>query len=328
MLDIVLCTDENYVMPTGILMHSILVTNCQEEITFHVVSAGISEKGQQMLSSLIKDESKHIVFYTIDKQILKDCPVREEDHISLAAYYRILFPSILPQNMKQVLYLDSDILCVDSLMGLWNTDVSAYSAAVIIDIYNDDIRRYNRLQYTPLSGYFCSGVMLINLAYWREHDVQNKTLSFISKHPERCIAHDQDALNYILAGTLLFVHPRYNVQLDFFAPHSTLFVDRKHFPAIAEATHNPCLLHFTGSEKPWHYECKYPMPLQKLWFEAAKQTPWKNIKRTHHLSGKKLWKHRIKKLFAYFGFLYKPEVLTFEDEKVVASLHERLSATI
>ena len=326
MIDIVLCTDENYVMPTGVLIYSILVTNAQKEITFHIVSAGISKKGQEMLSSLIKEKTKHIAFYTIDKEILKDCPIREEDHISLATYYRILFPTILPQSIDRVLYLDSDILCVDNIDSLWNTDISKYSAAVIIDIYNDDIRRYNRLQYEAFSGYFCGGVMLINLAYWREHDIQNKTLTFISQYPDRCIAHDQDALNYILKGTLLFVHPRYNVQLDFFAPYSTLFVDRKYFPSLTEATHNPCLLHFTGSEKPWHHECKYPTSLQNLWFEVARRTPWKDIKRSHHLSGKKLWKYRIKKFFAYFGFLNNPEVLKFEDEEAVASLYKRFSS--
>ena len=35
-MDIVACTDKNYVMPTGVMMYSVCVNNADEDIVFHI----------------------------------------------------------------------------------------------------------------------------------------------------------------------------------------------------------------------------------------------------------------------------------------------------
>ena len=43
--------------------------------------------------------------------------------------------------------------------------------------------------------YFNSGVMLINLDYWRANNVKEKVIDFISRKPEVIRFADQDGLN-------------------------------------------------------------------------------------------------------------------------------------
>ena len=45
-MDIVCCTDNNYVIPCGVLVTSICVNNPKEEITVHILTEGISPENQ------------------------------------------------------------------------------------------------------------------------------------------------------------------------------------------------------------------------------------------------------------------------------------------
>ena len=76
MIEIVLCTDDNYVMPTAVLMTSIAASNPEAQIHYNIISAGLSQNAQDTLSRNLVNPSFGISFYTIDESYLKDCPIR------------------------------------------------------------------------------------------------------------------------------------------------------------------------------------------------------------------------------------------------------------
>ena len=71
-------------------------------------------------------------------------------HISLAAYYRIILPSLLP-SMEKIIYLDCDVICRSSLAPLYADDMQGFSLKGVIDI--DAERHAPRL---TLANYVCS----------------------------------------------------------------------------------------------------------------------------------------------------------------------------
>lgn len=294
MIEIALCTDKNYIIPTGVLIHSIEKTNKNADIHYNIIAEQLDESEQNSLKECISNKTSSISFYFIDRNIFKDCPIRKGDYITLASYFRILFPSIFKPEVSKILYLDGDMICLDSINSLWNKDISDYSAGVVIDIYSSDIRRINRLSLDIQNEYFNAGMMLINLDWWRKNNVQNKALKFISENPDTCVAHDQDALNKVLEGTVKFLEPKYNLLLDFWKKDNTLFVQKKHFSQIAQAKKFPVIVHFSGAEKPWHKECVYP--LRNLWDYFLNETQWKGLKKVNKHTGKK----RIKLLLRSF----------------------------
>lgn len=201
-MEIVICTDNNYVMPAGVLICSICENNVTEKIRFHIiVDDTFLEENRQSLFEEVLRYNQEIYFHHIDKNLYSSFPVGLKGQISyltLAAYYRLFLGKILPTTIKKVLYLDCDIIVRHNLAELWNIDIDDYAVGCVTDQYDGLIYPYNRLRYPQNLGYFNSGVLLVNLDYWRENHLLEKFIDFLGKYPERALAFDQDVLNYVL----------------------------------------------------------------------------------------------------------------------------------
>ena len=281
MIEIVLCTDDNYVMPTSVLMKSIGITNPEAEIHYNIVSSGLSDSSKKKFSENLAGKNSSIDFYTVNQEILNGCPVRPGEHISIAAYFRFLLPTILPKNMGKVLYMDGDIVCVDKIIPLWETSLDGFAIAAVPDVHCDDVRILNRLSLAESSEYYNSGVMLINLDWWRENDVQNKSIFFATHNKDICTYHDQDVLNVVLQGFVKTLSIRYNLQEHFLERKSNLFIDKKYYDDLDFSMQNPVILHYTGQKKPWHNECFNP--LRDVWRSFFYMSEWKKQKFTNKL---------------------------------------------
>lgn len=324
MIEIVLCTDDNYVMPTAVLMTSIAASNPEEQVHYNIISAGLSQKSKDALSRHLVNPSFGISFYTIDESYLKDCPIRRGEHVSIATYFRLLLPTILPKEIDKVLYMDGDIICLDSIKELWETPLENFSAAAAPDMRCNDIRVLNRLSFKRTDDYFNAGVMLINLDWWRKNDIQNKSIKFISENRNICQFHDQDALNVVLHGTIQTLSIRFNLQEHFFEPFENQFIDRAYLKDMEEAKVNAALIHYTGFKKPWHRECVNP--LKSIWRHFYKKTEWKNKKLAYRYTGFRHIKYEIRTLFDNFGLiksrnLYKGLDLSHIEQELFKKIH-------
>ncbi len=298
MVDIVLCTDDNYVMPTAVLMTSIGHANKALDIHYHIVTAGLSQASQDKLARNKGSERSSISYYTIDESFLKNCPVRPGEHVSIATYFRLMLPAILPQSITKVLYIDGDIICVDSIEELWNMPLDGISAMAAPDMRCNDIRNLNRLSLDRNDEYLNAGVMLINLDWWRQNDVQNKAIRFISENQDVCLFHDQDALNVVLHGYMQQFPIRYNLQEHFLEPFENQFISQAHYEDLQSALENPCLIHYTGFRKPWHRECVNP--LKSAWLYVYSKTEWKGCKLGFRHKGFRLFKYRLREFLSNF----------------------------
>ena len=164
-MEIVACTDKNYLMPCGVMLCSICFNNQSENISFHIVSDNsLDEKAQQSLRKIINaySNNKTIHFYKVDSENFHNLPrldkTNPKNYITEATYYRLYLTKILPHDIDKVLYLDSDIIVRHSLKSLWDTDITDYCVAVIPDVAEGLIDKYNRLRYPQTKGYYNSGV--------------------------------------------------------------------------------------------------------------------------------------------------------------------------
>ena len=213
----------------------------------------------------------------------------------------MLLPTILPKEIDKVLYIDGDIICLDSLKELWETPLENFSAAAVPDMRCNDIRVLNRLSFNRADDYFNAGVMLINLDWWRKNDIQNKSIKFISENRDICKFHDQDALNVVLHGTIQTLSIRFNLQEHFFEPFENQFIDKVYLKDMEEAKVNATLIHYTGYKKPWHKECVNP--LKSIWRHFYSKTEWKNKKLVYRYTGFRHVKYEIRTLFDKFGLI-------------------------
>ena len=129
-MDIVHCIDNSYVAQCGVTITSVCVNNVNEVILFHILTTNLSIFNREMLKKIVDKYRQKIIFYNVDEYLLNKCPLREGDHVSLATYFRILMPDILPKSLNKVLYLDCDLVVCKNIKRLWDTDISTHSCSI------------------------------------------------------------------------------------------------------------------------------------------------------------------------------------------------------
>ena len=251
-IDIACSTDDNYAEYCAVMLCSVLENNTDAKVTVHVLVDSLSESNKSILCSIVQRYGQRVVFYTVDSGKLKNVKYRKNNPLSSAAYYRIILGSALPESVDKVLYLDCDLLVLGSLRSIWKLELKDYALAAVKDQECLPVNEEHRLQlnFSYRQPYFCSGVMLINLKYWRENGVEEKLIEFACR--DRFVYfHDQDALNFLFAGKWIELSPKWN-------RFNLVAFDKKNFETFddeREYLYNPKVLHYASPAKPWFNIC-------------------------------------------------------------------------
>ena len=285
-MNICFATDDKYAKPTAIAMMTVMLTNKDEEIHFYILSQSLLDENKRTLENTVKKYSSKskVEFCFLTNDILSQffSTLKKSDHVSLATYFRIYIPSLLPKNVDKILYLDGDIICAENFSSFYKSDLTEYSMAASHDTRTSDPENFERLQYPNKNGYAAAGVLLINVAWWRKNNIQQKCLDFISENKAICKWHDQDALNKVLNGTIKFCPIKYNA-------YELIFEGENKYPdflldEVTEAQKNPVFIHFCSGRKPWNKESR--CPFSSTWLKLYKQLFEKNCHLTHRYKGK------------------------------------------
>jgi lipopolysaccharide biosynthesis glycosyltransferase len=117
---------------------------------------------------------------------------------------------------------------------------------------------FAKIGLPPDTTAFNSGVMLFDLAAWREQKLGQATLEFCSKHQE----YDQTGLIAMAAGAFEFLDAEYNVPL-----YTTT--------TLEAAREFPGLYHFVGSPKPWDIGGRQLHSCFSIYAAALEKTVWR-----------------------------------------------------
>lgn len=256
-MNIALCTDDNYAKYCMVAIVSILENNTNTECCVYVITDSFNESNRELLKYLSDYYKQKILVTEIPSDSFEGLKVRSRYRKSM--FYRFLLPEIVKD--EKVLYLDCDIINRLPLSDFYNTNLAGRAAAVIEDAQGDDVLLHNRSKYT--GKYFNSGVMLMNLDYWRKNNIKEQLVEFIEKNPDRCFYPDQDALNIVLEDKVMFVPYIYNCQQAWYLPLDVIQFSFTKWNKVIEAIRNPVIVHYNFDNKPWFKECNHPY---KEWF--------------------------------------------------------------
>lgn len=273
MIDIVCNIDQSYIAYCGVMLGSLFEHNPSETFCIHAISSRVTPAQQMQLITFCQKYKATLTFYNVDFDSIKDFPIKAKDHLSLAAYLRLFMSELLPSDIDKVLYLDCDMIVVDSIRELWNIDISQVAVAAVEERPPYDTDSPLRLGYPSSFSYFNSGVMLINLKRWREKDLLRHCKEFLANQFEKIRLHDQDVLNALLYDERLFLPIRWNV-MDFFLFTRPL-VQECRKEALQQAIAQPGIIHFTGKRKPWLHSCD--SPYRNYYLKLARKYHWKVI---------------------------------------------------
>lgn len=253
-MNIALCTDENYSNYALVVITSLFENNKSHDITVTVLTEGIDPKTELKYKRLADDYNQTINIVNIDAHdVINLKTIKGQFPTSM--YFRFYLPDIL-LGQDRVLYLDCDVIIREDLGAFYGLDMVNFAAGVIQDQNCDDVAIHNRLNIT--TDYFNSGVMLFNLDYWRNNNIFDQLVNYISSHSDILVYPDQDALNVILAGKVIYADYRYNLQEQWLTNRMNLQFSKHRFEDLAKSCARPAIVHFCTMDKPWYKECRNP----------------------------------------------------------------------
>lgn len=292
------CVDDEYVKGVAVTLVSAAAhlgpgrTLCVE-----LVDGGISEISFERLQRTCEAAGIRMRRHQVPLDRLQQLPISH--HISHSAYLRLLLAEVLPSDLERVLYLDGDLLILEDLSLLFEESLEGHWAAAVPDVacpFMDATRAVPNLRecgpymatYRPVSNYrelgisgeqpyFNSGVLLIDLADWRQQDLGRQFLHCLEQNSDAIWCWDQYALNVVLAGRWKVLPLRWNCGGHLY---EYLSVDATPLPESEsrDAHEQPAIVHFTTKDKPWHAGHQHPH--RDTFFEYLDQTAWEGWRPT------------------------------------------------
>ena len=272
MIHIACCSNEKLAPMFGVVVTSVGINVTSDDVMMYLLHNGLKDSTVKRLQKIADRYHVGLRFLEIDLEILKDCTVDDKIHYgNIMMYARLLLPAMLPK-LDKVIYLDCDLVVCKDLKSLWETDVNDVAVAMVPDLWYQDKGTLSRLGIN--NYYLNSGVIVMNLDYWRKHDVQNRLLSYIVDKGNELIFNDQDALNVILHDERRQLPVKYNVTPYYFKRNLDN-CPKEMREEIREARIDPVVFHYTGPLKPWSLGCY--VPGKKLFMKYQKASGWRHF---------------------------------------------------
>lgn len=268
---IALAADDNYAQHMAAVILSLLRTTAKpQQLYFFFLDAGIAEHNQRKLQNTIDRHGTQCVFIKPDLSTYLNIPTKR---FGVAALLRLALGSLLPDHVERVIYLDCDTLAFDDIALLWGTELDGNTIGAVTNLGHHSHEQSG----IPEDEYFNSGILLIDLKQWRNEQIGEKALAYLSGSNVELKFPDQDCLNQLLRGKWKHLPLRWNLQPATFSMHSK----GEWAPGLSkddyeEAICNPGIVHYIGKNKPWDFMSFHPLK-ENYWAYLA-DSPWSQSK--------------------------------------------------
>jgi lipopolysaccharide biosynthesis glycosyltransferase len=267
-MNIVCTTDGNYLRHCVAMLQTLWEHNQDPNLHVYLVYDNVDSHTLSLAAGHLHSFLPGLSFLQASPKPLTGFPV--SGHGSVAAYFRLLLPAMLPMSVERFIFVDADTVVLDSLSPLWELPLEGRALAAVAE---------HRLSCQghgyQFGGYFNSGIMLVDLNKWRISDLLERGRRFANEHPDRLRHWDQDVLNHVFEADWLPLPDRWNACPHLFGLSKDYdAIDYKFNRAEKEAFSHPAIVHFAGPGpiKPWNARCKHPLKAKYL--EAKAKTPW------------------------------------------------------
>ena len=242
-MNLLYCFDTNYDKQTYISIMSFLEKNdCNLDI--YIIHNDPSTF-QKYINKLNKFPNINISIIKFKNEENVHLPIKRDDHVSEATYYRLFIEKYLPKDVNHVLYVDSDVMCVRNIElpanrifnELLNSDKIIASKLDGIQEGNEELFRNLNMD----GSYFNAGVMFIDLTKWRLNGLSKKLFSKLRSLEGKITFWDQDVLNSFFNGNYLEVGDHFNFYIN----------DKTKKTDLEKISYEVFLIHYAGSNKPW-----------------------------------------------------------------------------
>ena len=226
-------------------IHSLL-SNASPEYDYRliVLSQDISKENQERLKKL-ETACGQIEFVDMKDRIEgitnRTSNYLRCDFFTLTIYYRLFIPAMFPEYDKAI-YIDSDVVLPGDISEMYAYDLGENLIGACRDYSVQKVPEF--IDYIENGAgvgreeYINSGVLLMNLKKLREAELDRRFMELLNKYHFDTIAPDQDYLNVMCRGKILYL------------PECWDAMPKQGEPEIE----CPKLIHYNLFFKPWCYD--------------------------------------------------------------------------
>jgi lipopolysaccharide biosynthesis glycosyltransferase len=292
-ISVVSASDDNYALPLAVTIRSAIDhLGRGRPLNVYILDGGLSDASKRRLERSWR--APHVRVEWLQPPVEQIADLKTENHLNLVTYLRLFMPALLPAETERVLFLDADMLIQRDLAELWRTELEGAPIAAVHDYFTPylntreaigrasicdrhpdkchPVPNYRELGLSGTAPYFNAGVMVVNLARWREMDVLGRATQLVRNNWEHVRYCDQYALNVLFSQQWKQLDPRWNQNSNLWVwrgPEEGAF-DMEQYRRLRD---DPWIVHFTWLTKPWHYGCTHPYT--RKFFKFVDRTDWR-----------------------------------------------------
>jgi lipopolysaccharide biosynthesis glycosyltransferase len=246
-MNIVVTLNANYIRPLCVMLRSLIEAHPARRICVYVIHSSLEKAHFDFVRQTLCALTFDLRDIHVDESFLSDAPV--PFHFSKEMYYRLFAAKLLPPDVSRALYLDPDMVVLSPLESLYDMDLGErfFAAARSINVVSEATFKV-RLKMPVDSGYFNSGVLLMNLDALRRRQQTGDVLRYIDENRRRLVLPDQDVLNALYNAQTVLVDPlRYNFDARYYPFLHTASGGQISLERMPVST---CIIHYCASKSP------------------------------------------------------------------------------
>lgn len=249
-MNLLFAIDDNVSQQLLTCLYSIVENTPNEHFSIYVIQKDTlkeTDKIQKFCQKL--DVDYHPI--KVDPKIFAEAPIT--DRYPETIYYRLLAHEYLPKDVHRILYLDVDILVINSLKKLYQSEMGdkMYAAASHSALTNNMTEQFNKLRLGnyEAESYYNSGVLLMNLDAIRKKVKAVDIFQYIKDNKLALFLPDQDVLNGLYGDDFIKIPDEiYNYDARMSSIYTLLGNGEWDIDWVIDHT---VILHFCGRDKPW-----------------------------------------------------------------------------
>lgn len=247
-MNILITLDENYFPRLRVLLTSLKMNDPGEHFDIYLLYSGLSERMLRAVERWCRAAGYEFHPIRMDGDLFENAPVSSRYPTEM--YYRLLASRLLPQELNRIIYLDPDILVINPLRPLWETNMSGWLFGAAAHTGKTELANdVNRLRLGVEHDYYNSGVLLMDLELGREEIIPEEIFRYVEEHRMELLLPDQDLLNAMF-GERIF--PLDDAVWNYDARNYNNYVMRSSGKYnVKWVMENTAILHFCGKTKPW-----------------------------------------------------------------------------
>ncbi|GAA4760047.1 glycosyltransferase family 8 protein [Citricoccus nitrophenolicus] len=267
---VALCIDADFILPLAACLASLDAVSDDRPVEVHVVHPGLDGAVRERIT-------RRLVNLSVQWIRVRETAVAGAHHsafLSTASLYRLLLGEVLPKSLRRVLYLDADTIVASSIAPLYDRPLDHEAVVGAVPDAQSPWAAgplgppWQELGLDPSSGYFNSGVLLIDLERWRRDRTGLRCLELLRRLKPAW--GDQDGLNTVLEGRWHQLPRRWNVQSADVRGSSIAWA--LWTSEIRDAVSRPGIMHYTEGDKPWLAATLHPESAR--WLRSLDRTAW------------------------------------------------------